>query len=515
MPMKLIIITALISFTCSDLVRGQKMELDVLNKIQTEGFQNSQVMGILSELSDVYGPRLTGSDMYLKAAEWSKTMMEDWDLDDVHFERYCPDCKGWDVKSFNVEMVEPSYMGIIAYPMAWTKSSDGQVTGEVIQIRNPKEEDSVREAFDGRLDGKVILLGPVQPANMLFEPLNKRFTEEQLQTAVAQTDPMPDNPIGHMAREPIDEQIKAWSQATRSRHALFKWFEAQGALGFLTSSHLYPGIAHPSGTAMNTIDYDPPLPYFSIAPEHYGRLVRLLERGLSLKVKFNLETDIYHRPENNVNVIAELKGTDRRLRDEVVMIGGHFDSWHAGTGATDNGAGVAVMMEVMRILKSTGVELRRTIRLGFWGAEEQRFEGSMGYARDHFGELKGPRKPEVETISTYLNMDNGAGAVRGVYLQGNETMRPIFKKILTPFDSLGATSLTIQNADFTDHDVFDFYGIPAFQIIQDPMNYMTVTHHTTMDLLEYISEDDLKKNAVVIAWMVYNIANLEEKLPRK
>ena len=258
------------------------------------------------------------------------------------------------------------------------------------------------------------------------------------------------------------------------------------------------------------------MPYFAIAPENFGKLKRLIDREITPKIKFNLDAELYLKPENNVNILAEITGSDPKLKDEVVMIGAHFDSWHSASGATDNGAGSAVMMEVMRIIKASGLKPKRTIRMALWGGEEQGEIGSLAYAENHYGKVKETtRKKEVEKISAYLNMDNGAGQMRGIYLQGNEAVRPIFQQMLEPYAYLDVNTLTIENTNFTDHEVFDFYKIPGFQIIRDPLNYNTVTHHTNLDVLEYVPERDMKINATVIAALVYQIAQFETRLPRE
>jgi Zn-dependent M28 family amino/carboxypeptidase len=298
--------------------------------------------------------------------------------------------------------------------------------------------------------------------------------------------------------------------------AFFAFLKAEGALSMLGTTPFFPGVIHPSGTYNYKESDEKPIPYFAISPENFGKLSRLIQRDKNPKIKFHLDSELYLNPKNNVNIIAEITGSDPKLKNEVVMIGAHFDSWHPASGATDNGAGSAVMMEVMRIIKASGVKPKRTIRIALWGGEEQGYLGSMAYAENHFGKVKETtRKKEVETISAYLNMDNGAGQMRGLYLQGNEAVKPIFESMLEPYAYLDVNNLTIQNTNFTDHDVFDYYKVPGFQIIQDPLNYSTVTHHTNLDDLEYVPERDMMINATVIAALVYQIAERDLRLPRE
>lgn len=489
-----------------------------LAKINTEGFQKSRVMSLIGDLSDVYGPRLTGTNQYYTAAEWAKKTMENWGADKVYFENYCNDCMGWEVKSFNVEMTAPAYMKIQAYPYAWTESSNGVQIGDLIWIESHTDLENVKNQWSGKLKGKTILIGSAPEQNMLFDALSTRFTEDQIEEAEKSIVPAPSNPLGPTAGDLnlIEDLEVIFNSFMRKDDAFFAFLKAEGALSILRTTPFYPGIVHPSGTYNYKEGHVKSIPYFAISPESFGKLKRLIDREINPKIKFHLDSELYLKPENNVNIIAEISGSDPKLKDEVVMIGAHFDSWHPASGATDNGAGSAVMMEVMRIIKATGLKPKRTIRLALWGGEEQGYLGSMAYAQNHFGKVKEKnRKKEVEKISAYINMDNGAGQMRGIYLQGNEAVKPIFEEMLAPYEYLDVNNLTIQNTNFTDHDVFDYYKIPGFQIIQDKLNYSTVTHHTNLDALEYVPERDMMINATVIAALVYQIAELDSRLPRE
>ncbi|WP_445956950.1 M20/M25/M40 family metallo-hydrolase [Yeosuana sp.] len=489
-----------------------------LSKINTEGFQKSQVMNLISDLSDVYGPRLTGTNQYYMAAEWAKKTMENWGMDKAYFENYCDDCMGWEVKSFNVEMTEPAYMKIQAYPYAWTESSNGVQVGEMVWIESHTDLEKVKKQWGGKLQGKIILIGSAPEQNMLFDALSKRFTEDQIEEAKKSIVSAPSNPLGPSAGniDLIKDLEVILASFMKKDDAFFAFLKAEGALSILGTTPFFPGIIHPSGTYNLRESHVKSIPYFAISPENFGKLKRLIDREMNPKIKFHLDSELYLKPENNVNIIGEIIGSGPKLKEEVVMIGAHFDSWHPASGATDNGAGSAVMMEVMRIIKASGLKPKRTIRIALWGGEEQGCLGSLAYAENHYGKLKETtRKKEVEKISAYINMDNGAGQMRGIYLQGNEAVKPIFEDMLEPYAYLDVNNLTIQNTNFTDHDVFDYYKIPGFQIIQDKLNYDTVTHHTNLDVLEYVPERDMMINATVIAALVYQIAEMDSRLPRE
>src|SRR5680860_1066022 len=292
----------------------------------------------------------------------------------------------------------------------------------MVWIESHADMEQVKRQWSGKLQGKTILIGSAPKQNMLFDALSKRLTEEQIKEAEKSILPAPNNPLGYSAgnMDLIADAI-AFENYVRKYDAFFAFLKAEGALGMLGTTPFYPGIIHPSGT-YNFKEKDvKPLPYFAISPENFGKLKRLVDKEISPKIKFDLDSKLYLKPENNVNIIGEITGSDPKLKDEVVMIGAHFDSWHSASGATDNGAGSAVMMEVMRILKTSGLKPKRTIRIALWGGEEQGYLGSLAYAENHYGKVKETtRKKEVERISAYINMDNGAGQMRGIFLQGNE-----------------------------------------------------------------------------------------------
>lgn len=479
-----------------------------LAKIKLAGYQQSQVKKMFYQLTDVYGQRLTGSREYYAAAKWTAATMKEIGLTNVHFENYCKDCRGWSMKSFNVEMVSPNFMHIVAYPLAWTKSTNGTVEGELIHIEDWRALDSVKKNFAGKLKGKIILLGKEPRLSRLTDTVFSRLSEEQLKRM--ETELVPEEKT-----RPLPDLLDQWAGENVEDQSFLEFVEQEGALAILKTSRKMTGILNVSGTYYYKESNIKPLPYFSIMPEHFGRMLRLIRQDLAPKVRLNLETSFYLEPDNNVNIIGEIEGSDPALKSESILIGGHFDSWHLASGATDNGVSCVVLMEALRILKQSGLKPKRTLRIGLWGGEEQDFVGSVSYAREHFGELKSKPNAESEKVSAYLNLDNGGGAIRGIYLQGNEMAGPVFNNIFLKGPSLGVRTLTIDNTTSTDHETFDYYNIPSFQFIQDPLSYETVNHHTHLDFPEYVPEEDMMKNAVILAWTLYNLADMDTKVPRK
>lgn len=479
-----------------------------LAKIKNIGYQQSSAIKMLQELTDVYGQRLTGSRQYLAAAKWTLQKMKEAGLDNVHFENYCKDCRGWEVKSFNVEMVSPNYMHITAYPLAMTKSSKGIVEGEVISIESFRDMPALKKQFAGKLKDKIILLGRPPAARSLTDTIFKRFTNDQLKNMESVLSPA-------TKQTPLPELLESFKVDDFADREFLEFAAAEGIVAILKTSPKLAGILNVGGTYYYKENELQPIPYFSIMPEHFSRLSRLLQQQVVPRVRLNLETAFYNEPENNVNIIGEIKGQDPALQSEVILIGGHFDSWHSATGATDNAANCIALIEALRILKQSGLKPRRTIRVGLWGGEEQAFLGSVAYAQQHYGDLGKKPNKESENVSAYLNLDNGAGAIRGVYLQANGFAYPVFKEIFNQFSPTTEIALTIENTLSTDHETFDHYNIPSFQFIQDPLSYNTINHHTNLDFPEYVPEVDLKKNAVLLAWTIYSLSEMNIKVPRK
>ena len=504
----------------------EKVDTTMVSKIKKEGFDNSQVMSVLSMLTDVNGPRLTNSPGYKKAAEYAKSTMQSWGLQNVAYDSWGEEFgRGWFIKKFSVQEIAPVFSPVIAYPKAWSPGIKGSIQADVVYLDVKKEEDI--EKYKGKLKGKIVLFNLPTPVKPGFEADAKRFTDSELL---------------EMANSGVQESFRPGRfrpSMDPQRLAFMKWdlcakegaiavFEASPASrledGTLTVSAAtvpYPAeVTNAQRLSSRAANAPKILPQIVIAAEHYNRMVRQIEKGIPVKVDLTLETE-FTPAESGFNVIAEIPGTD--LKDEVVMIGAHLDSWHSGTGTTDNASGSAVMMEAMRILKSLGVSPRRTIRIGLWGGEEQGLLGSRSYVKRTLGERLDKSFPydsikltaAAEKFSVYFNMDNGTGKYRGVYLQGNQNAMPVFREWLKPFNKLGASTLTLQNTSGTDHLSFDAIGLPGFQFIQDPIEYSTRTHHTSMDVYDKAIEADLKHNAVMTAAFAWLAANRDARFPRK
>lgn len=486
----------------------------------------SQVMTVLKMLTDVHGPRLTNSRGFINAAGYAKETLTNWGIQNVHFDMWSePFGRGWNIKSFSLQGFSNGHLPIIAYPKAWSPGVKGTVRSDVVFLDVRKEADL--EKYKGKLKGKFVLISPRGIIKPGFERDASRLTDSVLLLLA--------NASASEAYVPKAFQINTEPQ----RLAWLKWklCKDEGAVAVLEVS---PGPKSKDGTLMvhsATVPYpaDTPLrkrlqPYMKgvpeilpqvvVATEHYNRMIRLLEAGE--KVELSLSLEVEFMPEApGFNIIGEIPGTD--LKDEVVMIGAHFDSWHSGTGTTDNGCGSAVMMEAMRLLKALNVSPRRTIRIALWGGEEQGLLGSRDYARRILGERMDSSypydsfniKPAGDKFSVYLNSDLGNGRYRGIYTQGNEKVVPVFRAWLHPFYKLGASTVTLKNINGTDHLVFDAIGLPSFQFIQDPLEYGGRTYHTNMDVFDRVVEEDLKHNAVITAVFAWLAANRDELIPRK
>jgi len=479
----------------------EKLDLDAVYRIKDEGLQRSKVMEIESYLTDVYGPRLTGSPNMKEAADWATKTMKEWGLANVHLETW-PFGRGWQNQSFAAMAVTPRAYPLIGYPKAWTPGTNGQVTGEAIVAVINDEKDFA--TFKGKLRGKFVLGTAMREVPAHFEAPGHRYTESEL----AELSKQPEG-TGRGGRGGRGGQAALDFQKKKTQF----WID-EGVAAVLDISRGDGGTMFVQGGGSRDPKDPPSPPQVVIAVEQYGRIVRTLQKNIPVTLSMNIDNKFYDTDLNSFNIVAELPGTDKA--DEVVMIGAHFDSWHTGTGATDNAAGSAIMMEAMRILKTTGVKLRRTVRIGLWGGEEQGLLGSKEYIKAHYGDPATMQlKPEHAKFAGYFNVDNGTGLIRGVYLQGNEAVAPIFSAWMEPFKNLGMNTLTIRNTGGTDHLSYDAVGLPGFQFIQDDVEYNSRTHHSNMDVYERIQATDMMRNAVIVASFVYNTANRDEKLPRK
>jgi carboxypeptidase Q len=469
-------------------------DLAAIHQIREEGFgaTTSKVMEIISYLSDIHGPRLTNSPNIKEAAKWTTDTMNEWKLANVHLEQWGPFGRGWSNERTNVQVITPHPFPLIAYAKAWTPGTNGPVTADAVFAPITKEEDFAK--FKGQLKGKFVLTAAIPESPERFDPQAHRYTEAELATREFQL---------KVQKFLLDEGVAAWIEPSRSDDGTV--FVQQGG--------------------GRDKEKDPPAPCrVAVANENYGRIVRTLEKKVPVTMLVDIENKFYDDDLNSFNIIGEIPGSDKAKADEIVMLGGHFDSWQSGTGATDNGAGSAVMLEAMRILKATGVRMRRTVRVGLWTGEEQGLLGSAAYIKQHFGDPHVEQDatthlikilPEHSKLDAYYNIDNGTGKIRGVYLQGNEMVAPIFNAWMVPFHDLGMTTLAIRNTGGTDHLSYDAVGLPGFQFIQDPMDYDTRTHHSNMDVYERIQEADMKQMAVIVASFVYLTASRDEMLPRK
>ena len=489
-------------------------ELYAIHQIREEGFADSKVMEIIGYLSDVYGPRLTNSPNIKEAAKWTTERLNEWKLANVHLEPWGPFGRGWSNERTSVQVLSPRPFPLIAYAKAWTPGTNGPITADAVFAPITKEEDFAK--FKGQLKGKFVLTAAVPESPERFEPQAHRYTDAELADLATQQVPA--------AQQGQEDRIAQFRAQREFQLKVQKFLVDEGVAAWIEPSRSDDGTVFVQQGGGRDKEKDPPAPArICVASENYGRIVRMLEKKSAVTMLVDIQNKFYDEDLSSFNIIGEIPGSDKAKADEVVMLGGHFDSWQSGTGATDNGAGSAVMLEAIRILKTTGVKMRRTVRIGLWTGEEQGLLGSRAYIKQHFGdrETEDPAThliktlPEHAKLDAYYNIDNGTGKIRGVYLQGNEMVAPIFSAWMVPFHDLGMTTLTIRNTGGTDHLSYDAVGLPGFQFIQDPMDYDTRTHHSNMDVYERIQEPDMKQMAVIVASFVYLTANRDEMLPRK
>jgi Zn-dependent M28 family amino/carboxypeptidase len=622
----LVVVGLLIARPCPAQAPRERLDTEVINKIREEGLKKSKAMETISYLTDVHGPRLTASPQIRAAAEWTQGRLKEWGLENVHLESWGPFGRGWNLEGFTCNIVQPSYAPLIAYPKAWSPSTPKTIRGEPILLDAAKEEDL--EKFRGKLHRAIVLLSPAREVKALFDPPAKRQSDAQLLSLAngetrsryvtpsnaaptnAPTPPgapgaAPGTPFGASAeqRAAIALQNRKWQMIYDEGAAVvLEPGRGDGGTVFVASVQMPPTqMGSRDGQQSASQNQQPPagdnsplnrgprpwskdapeiVPQVVLAVEHYNRLVRMLEKKTPVQLEIDIASRYYADDLSSFNIVGEIPGGE--LKDELVMLGGHFDSWHGGTGATDNAVGCGVALEAIRILQSLGIKPRRTIRLALWTGEEQGLLGSKAYVTDHFGKATTPPqtggrggrsgrsgnattqdrsaseasssvatqpppattetadqnkaqatpatgataqapqrptkyelKPDHAKFAAYFNLDNGTGKVRGVYLQGNEAVRPIFRAWLAPFADLGALTISPSNTGGTDHLSFDAVGLPGFQFIQDQLEYDTRTHHSTMDVFDRLQEDDVKQASVIMAAFVYNAAMRDEKLPRK
>jgi hypothetical protein len=576
---------------------------DPIVRIRDEGLNRSQVMQTLSYLTDVIGPRLTGSPNLRRANKWTAEKLTGWGLINAHEEAWGPFGRGWTLKRFSAQIVEPQTIPLIAYPKAWSPGFDQPLTAPVIYLEAKTEADF--DKYRGKLKGAIVLTSPMRETAAHFEPLGLRLDDAELlklanadaatlpfpgtspraqqtpdrkelltptsrpttraaattrSTGQASTSPSLPAPPGSPRAQAFDRRLNEFLTKEGAALLVNISFRGDGGTLFVAQASgptppppssrgatqpTTPPSSQPTTRQVWALDPPPILPQITLSAEHYNRLVRMIQQGEHPKMTVDLQVQFHAADPMAYNTVAEIPGSD--LKDQIIMLGAHMDSWHSGTGATDNGAGVASVMEAVRILQALKLQPRRTIRIALWTGEEQGLFGSKAYVAKHFGEFEpttqpsargggggvrgggarpttGPtsrparklnRQDEYERLSAYFNLDNGTGKIRGVYLQGNEAVRPLFRKWLAPFADLGAQTLTLSNTGGTDHIPFDAIGLPAFQFIQDPIEYWARTHHSNQDLYDRIQADDLKQASTILAAFIYDAAMMDEKLPRK
>lgn len=507
----------LIVFTLS---AQEKLDMEMIDKIRKEGLENSKVMDIAFHLTEASGSRLTSSPGFFRAANWAKDQLAQWGLVNAALEPWGDFGKGWELKKSYVAMTTPYYRPLIAFPKAWTQGTGGLKNAEVMLIDVKDSTDLAQ--YEGKLAGKILLPYRNDTLKQSFKADAERYTDEELEK-MAKAEPQQQgqrNPADTAAQRRFREQFQRFRGPMRTLALLREMAMKEGAVAILSMSRGQDGTVFVQGGGSYAVDAPPNFLDIVLSMEDYLSIQRLVKSGIPVHLDVDVQTEFSNPDGKGYNVVAEIKGTDPKLKDELVMLGGHLDSWQGATGATDNAAGCAVMMEAVRILKALGVKPRRTIRIALWSGEEEGLLGSRAYVKHHFAEVdtvtkKWILKPEYDKFSSYFNIDNGTGKIRGIYLQENDKEREIFQEWLAPFKDLGATTVTISNTGGTDHQAFDGVGLPGFQFIQDPIEYETRTHHSNMDSYDHLIYDDLKQIATIVASFVYNAAMRDEKLPRK
>jgi hypothetical protein len=518
------------SFLCSITSEAQQtaepVNLDVVNRIKDEELNRSQVMETVEYLTDVIGPRLTNSPNLRNAQQYAIDRLNTWGVPGGKREPWGKNFgRGWALENFSANMTAPGFSSLIAYPKAWSPSTSGVVRGEPVLFDVKTESDLL--SYKGKLKGKIVLNSPAREVAPSFLPAPERMTEEQLRKLSGEPAP-PAGPrrfqMNAQQRARAELIFKKWQMLLNEGAAVLVDAGAGDAgTVYVTTASVptppdLPDERRPHAWQLPPVQT---LPQVVMAAEQYNRLVRLLSHGVPVQMEINIQSHFYDEDPMGYNVVAEISGSDRK--DEVVMIGGCLDSWHTGTGATDNAAGAAVALEVMRLFKTLNLKPRRTVRIALWSAEEQGAFGSQAYVANHFAvrERAGESserlqlKPEYEKLSAYFNLDYGTGKIRGVYLQGNEAVRPIFRAWLSPFKDMGAETLTSAGIFATDHNSFDDVGLPGFQFIRDFMENNPRTAHTNMDVYDHVLADDLKQSAVIATTFVYEAAMRDDRLPRK
>jgi carboxypeptidase Q len=520
----------------------ENLDLTMYARIREEGLKHSHVMEFAGALADGIGPRLTGSPNMAAANAWTRDTLTKIGLENAHLEDWGEFGMGWQQINTWARMVSPDPEPIWAEASPWSPATNGPVTGQLIHVIIDKPGDI--DQYKGKLQGKIVLFGATRPTPDLTEPLFRRYTDAELKEM--ETYPTPSTKPGGPPTTPdamkayIAERLKAYAVKSDA----VKEMASEGVVAILTPSRDGKdgggtGIIFDDNGAALALNAQKKenavtVPNAVVMIEHFNRLARMADNHVPVSVEINIEAKFTGDHEHGFDTVAEIPGTDPKLKDQVVMVGGHLDSWIAGTGATDNGAGTIVAMEAVRILKALNIKPKRTIRIALWSGEEEGLFGSQGYVKQHFGTFAEPKEPqpanlpsfmrekgaltttkEWETLDAYYNLDNGTGKIRGIYTQENWAIAPIFQQWIAPLADLGVSTISYRNTGGTDHLSFDAVGLPGFQYIQDPMDYETRTHHSNMDVYDRLHPFDLEQAAVVEAIFLYNTSEREAMMPRK
>ncbi|MEO6633850.1 MAG: M20/M25/M40 family metallo-hydrolase [Mucilaginibacter sp.] len=478
-------------------------------KIREEGLIHSNVMDIAFHLTDASGPRLSGSPGLKRAQDWAVSELKTWGMANARREAWGKFGKGWEVQKNYVAMTVPYYHALIAIPKAWTPGTNGQIKGDVVLVKADTTTDL--DKYKGTLKGKIVIFDTKPGVERTYKADGVRYTDEDLDKMGSAKPQVP----GQRRGGP-NANAAAFQKARAMRAAINTFLMDENVGLILTQARGTDGTVFTTNGASYADTAKKVAPELETSGEDFQRILRMVKAGIKVSVEADIKTQFFTDDLQGYDVVGEIPGTDPKLKEQLVMLGGHLDSWHAATGGTDNAAGSAVMLEAMRILKTVGFKPRRTIRIALWSSEEQGLFGSRGYVLNHFGDPKTMElKPEQAKVSAYYNLDNGSGKIRGIYLQGDSVAGPIFKAWLAPFKDLGATTVTISNTGSTDHVSFDAVGIPGFQFIQDALDYGSRTHHSNQDTYDKLSEDDLKQAATIVASFVYNTSQRDDMIPRK
>ena len=540
--MKRILAVAVAIGFAMPLAAQEKVDVATIEKIKSEEMSHSQVMDIMSWLSDVYGPRLTWSPNATRAGDWAMGQMKSWGLSNVHKESWdTPAGLGWENQRFSLMALTPVPFIVQAVPQAWSASTKGTITGPAVRV-TAGCLDELKAQYAGKLKNAFVMTAPpLSRAVNQFAATATRYTDSTL-AAMAAAQPAAAGGRGGGGRGgfPTPEtSATCRAQATRDSIAAvaagrggrgggrgglsladtntLRWMSSQGVSALLLGDASHVGGDIGTNNGASRAAGAPAIPTVHVSQESYGRIARMVDKKVPVQLELNMQNKFFPENTSSFNILAEIPGTDPALKDEVVMIGAHFDSWHSGTGATDNGAGSGVMLEAIRLLKTLNLKPRRTIRIGLWTGEEQGLLGSAAYVKQHYGLRDSTGfhpTAEQAKLAAYFNVDNGSGKIRGVYLQGIEAERPIFDAWMGPFKDMGMKTLTISNTGGTDHLSYQGVGLPGFQFIQDPLDYGNVTHHTNQDVYERLQPDDMMFNSAVVASFAWQAAQRDEKLPR-